>query len=93
MTALGVVDAITHAGLPAPNPRDATAQDCGDIGCVQSIVTDTVSVKSFATTGKAEQYSVPNGLYQAETIVVSFAPTVPQSEQDRYQMEIQKLVI
>jgi hypothetical protein len=93
LTALGVVDAITQAGFAAPNPRDATAQDCADIGCDQSIVTDTVSVKSFSTTRKAELYSVPNNLYQAETIVVSFAPTVPESEQSRYLTEIQKLVI
>ncbi len=93
LTALGLVDAIAGAGLAAPNPRDETTQDCGDIGCVQSIVTDTVSVKSFATTGRAELYAMPNGLYQQETIVVSFAPNVPEAEQTRYLTEIQKFVL
>lgn len=92
LTAVGVVDGITKAGFPAPDPRDATPRDCPDIGCEQSIVTDTVSVMSFATTGKAELYAVPLGLYQVATVVVSFAPAVPESEQSRYVAQIQKLV-
>jgi hypothetical protein len=53
LTAAGVIDAITKAGLPAPNPLDTTAQDCPRSGCTQSIVTDTLAVKSFETTGQA----------------------------------------
>jgi hypothetical protein len=92
LTAVGIVNEITKAGLAAPNPRDATAQDCPLVGCDQSIVTDTVSVKSFATTGQAELYAAPGGLYQVETIVVSFAPAIPEPERSRYRTEIQKLV-
>jgi hypothetical protein len=92
LTAAGIIDEIAKAGLPAPNALDTTAQDCPAIGCDQSIVTDTVAVKSFAGTGQAEQYAAPRGLYQVETVVVSFAPPVPESERQRYRAEILKLV-
>lgn len=92
MTAAVIVEGLTKAGLAAPNPRDTTAQDCAQIGCDQSIVTDTVSVKSSGTTGQAELYAVPQGLYQVATVVVSFAPTVAESEQARYWAQIKKLV-
>jgi hypothetical protein len=32
LTAAGVIDAITKAGMSAPNPLDTTAQDCPRIG-------------------------------------------------------------
>jgi hypothetical protein len=70
LTAAGVIDAITKTGLPAPNPLDTTAQDCPRIGCTQSIVTDTVTVKSFETTGQAARFAVPRGLFQVATVVV-----------------------
>jgi hypothetical protein len=89
---MAIVDELDKAGFATPNPRDATAQDCADIGCEQSIVTDTVSIKTFATTGRAELYAMPLGLFQVGTIVVSFAPTVSESEQSRYRTEIAKLV-
>lgn len=92
LSALGIIGSIAKAGFAAPDPRDATARDCADIGCDQSIVTDTVSVMSFPTTGRAELYAAPRGLYQVGTVVVSFASTVPESEQSRYRTEIQKLV-
>jgi hypothetical protein len=92
MTAMGVVDGIIKAGLSAPDPRDATALDCVDAGCDQSVVTDTVSVKSFATTGQAELYAMPRGLRQAATIVVAFRPGIPDAEQLKYWTQIQILV-
>ena len=61
-------------------------------GCDQSIVTDTLRVKSFPTTGRAEIYAKDRGLDQVETVVVSFAPPIPQAERDRYWAQIQKLV-
>jgi hypothetical protein len=88
-----VVDAIVKAGFSAPRPRDTTAQDCGDIGCDQSVVTDTVTVRSFGTTGRAEIYAKPLGLDQVLNLVVSFAPNVSTGEQSRYWSEIQKLAV
>jgi len=43
-TAPAIVDQLMRAGLPVPNPLDATAQDCAVVGCAQSIVTDTLRV-------------------------------------------------
>jgi hypothetical protein len=91
--ATAVVNAVVKAGLPAPNPRDTTAQDCGEIGCDQSVVTDTVTVRSFGTTGRAEIYAKPLGLDQVLNLVVSFAPNVSAGDQARYWAEIQKLAI
>jgi hypothetical protein len=92
LTALGVVHRLTGAGLSAPNPLDTTAHDCPAIGCDQSIVTDTLRVKSFPTTAQAERYALPRGLYQVETVVVAFAPPLSEAERARYRAEIQKLV-
>jgi hypothetical protein len=91
--AMEVVNAIDKAGFSAPNPRDTTAQDCGEIGCDQSVVTDTVTVRSFGTTGRAEIYAKPLGLDQVLNLVVSFAPNVSAGDQSRYWAAIQKLVV
>src|ERR1700712_1213253 len=91
--ATDVVTKITKAGYSAPNPRDTTAQDCGDIGCDQSVVTDTVTVRSFGTTGRAETYAKPLGLDQMLNLVVTFAPNVSAGEQSRYWGQIQKLAV
>ena len=91
--AMSVIKAIAKAGFAAPNPRDTTAQDCAEIGCDQSVVTDTVTVRSFGTTGRAEIYAKPLGLDQVLNLVVTFGPGVSASEQARYWAEIQKLVV
>jgi hypothetical protein len=92
LTAKGLVDALNEAGFAAPNPVNATAQDCPAIGCVQSVVTDTLRARSFATTGQAEIYGRDHDLFQVTTIVVTFAPPMTPADQDRYQAEIKKLV-
>ena len=92
LTARGVVDALDKAGFLVPHPQDATSYDCATAGCDQSIVTDTVRVKSFPTTGRAEIYAADHGLDQVETIVVAFAPQITQAEHDRYWTQIQKLM-
>lgn len=91
--AMAVVKAVTKAGLSAPNPRDTTEQDCVEIGCDQSVVTDTVTVRSFGTTGRAEIYAKPLGLQQVLNLVVSYAAGVSSAEQSRYWAEIQKLIV
>jgi hypothetical protein len=54
-TAMGVVEALNAAGLPAPDPLGTTWQDCPDIGS-QSVVTDTVRVEFFPTVAWAQRY-------------------------------------
>jgi hypothetical protein len=92
LTAKGLIDALNQAGFAAPNPVNATVQDCPTIGCVQSVVTDTLRARSFATTGQAEIFAKDRDLFQVTTIVVTFAPPMTPAEQDRYRAEIQKLV-
>lgn len=92
LTARGVVDALHRAGFAAANPVDTTAQECPDAGCDQSIVTDTLQVKSFSTTGRAQKYAATQGLFQVGTVVVEFAPSVPQSERERYRAQLQRVV-
>lgn len=92
LSARSLVSALNTAGFAVPNPLDTTAQDCSADGCQQSIVTDTLRVESFATTAQAQQYAAERGFYQVETVVVSFAPPLPETDQVRYRTEIRKLV-
>lgn len=92
LTARGLVNALNSAGFEVPNPLDTTAQDCAAAGCRQSITTDTLRVESFASTPEAQRYAAERGLYQVETVVVSFAPPLRAAEKARYRNEIQKLV-
>jgi hypothetical protein len=92
LTARGVVNALNRTGFAAAKPVDTTAQECPAAGCDQSIVTDTLRVKSFQTTARAQAYAGDHGLDQVETIVVAFAPPVPKAEQARYWAQIQSLV-
>jgi hypothetical protein len=92
LTARGLVNALNRTGFAAPKPVDTTAQECPDAGCDQSIVTDTLRVKSFSTTARAQKYASEHGLYQVETVVVVFAPPLPQAEQARYWAQIQSLM-
>lgn len=93
LSARGLVEALERAGLPVRNPMDATARECPTAGCLQSIVTDTVRVKSFAQTRQAQLFAADHGLFQVTTIVVSFAPPMTPAEQDRFRAEIQKLML
>jgi hypothetical protein len=92
LTARGLVEALNETGFAVANPLDTTAQECPAAGCNQSIVTDTLRVKSFSTTARAQTYAGNHGLFQVETIVVAFAARVSQAAQDRYRTQIQTLV-
>jgi hypothetical protein len=92
LTARGVVDALDRSGFAVPNPLDTTAQECPAAGCEQSIVTDTLRVKSFRTTAQAQTYAADRGLDQVATVVVAFAPPVSKDEQARYWAQIQMLM-
>lgn len=92
LSARGVVDALSKTGFAVPKPVDTTAQECPDAGCDQSVVTDTLRVKSFPTTARAQGFALDHGLRQVETVVVEFAPPLTQADQDRYWAQIQALV-
>lgn len=92
LSARGLVNALNIAGFAAPNPLNTTVQECPVIGCDQSVVTDTLKVKSFETTAHAVRFAVPRALFQVERLVVTFAPVLRESEQARYRAEIRKLV-
>lgn len=88
-----LVDELEHAGLPAPNPMDTTAAECRSTPCLQSIVTDTVRIKSFSTTAQAQIFAADRGLFQVATVVVSFAPPLTPAEQQRYRAAIPELIL
>ena len=87
-----LVEALDRSGLPAPNPLDTTAAECRSTPCLQSIVTDTVRIKSFATTGQAQTFAADRKLFQVATIVVAFAPPLTAEEQQRYRAAIPGLI-
>lgn len=80
MTPRRLVEALDRAGLPAHNPLDTTASECRSTPCLQSIVTDTVRIKSFATTRQAQTYAAGRHLFQVATIVVAFAPPLKPAQ-------------
>jgi len=92
LTAKGLVNALNLMGLPAPRAVNTTLQDCPAADCLQSITTDTVRVKSFATPDQAQTYAAQRNLFQQATIVVEFAPPLSTAERRRYEDGIQKLL-
>ncbi|MFE7724006.1 hypothetical protein ACFU44_33830 [Nocardia rhizosphaerihabitans] len=58
LTAADVVDAIEAAGLPATGRADRTkVAGCAELGCVQMIAVDPVSVYQFEAEVTAEKYA------------------------------------
>ncbi|MDQ2637184.1 MAG: hypothetical protein M3Y83_09940 [Actinomycetota bacterium] len=92
LTADEVIRGLSRAGLAAPHPVDTTAQECDFAQCEQSVVTDTLRVKSFATPAQAMQYAVPRGLKHVGPVTVSFPPHMPQAERQKYWSAIAALV-
>jgi hypothetical protein len=88
LTAHGVVQALSQAGLPVSHPVDTTAQDCPSAGCEQSVNTDQFGVKSFATSGQAERYAGTRRLPAVQTVVMDFPSTVPTADQQRYWRQV-----
>ena len=92
LSARGVVNALVQAGFQAPNAVDATARECPASACEQSVVTDTVRVKSFGTTALAQDFAASRDLFQLETIVVEFAPQLSELDRARYRAELEVLI-
>ena len=92
ISASQAVDAITKAGLQAPNRRDVTAQKCQELNCVQAVDTDTVSVIKFPTTGIAQKYEASaRNVYVVEDLVLSFPEGLPLDRQRQYEDVVAKL--
>lgn len=90
VSASDVVDSISKAGLPAPNPRDVTSEKCPKLRCVQEIDTDTVSILKFPSTGPAEQYAgAISNAYQIVDLVVTFGPTVTADQKRAYERVVE----
>ena len=88
LTAHGVVQALTQAGLPVVNPVDTTAKDCAAAGCQQAVVTDQFRVESFATTGQAQRYGAEHKMLQVQSVVMEFASNLPEAQRQRYWAEV-----
>ena len=84
VTAASIVDSLARKGFEVPNQLDTTAQECPDAGCEQSIVTDTLRVKSFSTARRATFYAMAHALRHVSTVAVSFAPPLTPSARERY---------
>ena len=84
MSALAVVQGLSRRGFLVPNPLDTTTLECRSGGCTQSIVTDTLRVKSFSTVADAARYANTHGLSWSGNVVVSFAPPLTPAERSRY---------
>jgi hypothetical protein len=91
-TAWHVVRTLSQAGFAATNPLDTTAHECPAVGCRQSVVTDQLRVKSFATPSEASRFALAGGLDHVGTVVVAFAPPLSPSERARYWTEIENVV-
>ena len=93
LTANGLVTELVANGYDMVHPVDTTHQECRRIGCEQSVVTDRLRIKSFSSTGAAQKHAgQTTDARQVESIVVEFAPVVPDEERERYWAEIVKLV-
>jgi hypothetical protein len=90
-TAWGVVRALSRTGFAATNPLDTTAHECPTAGCEQSVVTDQLRVKSFATPSQASRFASARGLDHVGTVVVAFAPPLSPSDREKYWAQIETL--
>jgi hypothetical protein len=88
-----ILAAVSDAGLPVPNPRDVTPQECPEIGCTDKVDTDTVSIMKFASPGGAQLYagSTP-GVVQIVDVVLTFSATVPPGQRRDYELAVKRAI-
>jgi hypothetical protein len=93
LTVNDILAAVSDAGLPVPNPRDVTQQECPDIGCTNKVDTDTVSIMKFASPGGAQLYAgSTHGVFQVVDVVLKFSPGVPPGQQRDYELAVKRAV-
>lgn len=91
-TARGIVTALAAGGYAVPHPLDTTGQICPRLGCLQSIVCDTLRVTSFPTSSLATRATLPGVDARVDRFVVRFAPPMPEAQKAKYWHEIRELV-
>ena len=74
VTAEDVFWAIRGAGLPATDPRDNSQTMCGNVGCVQLMTTDDVSIYQFPDPDSAARWAsgFDSSGYRNGTVVLLF---------------------
>ena len=84
----GVVADLKAAGLPAANARDTTSGCRKDLGCLQRVTTDDVTLLTFSDASDRDAYLAAFG-EDAEVIgdvVLSYAAArTPMADRDRYE--------
>ena len=88
-----LVNILTAAGLPVPNPRDATSQRCPEVHCAGAVATDTLSILIFGRSRDAQLYeaSLSNG-YQIGDVVLEFAPAIGAAQRTAYERIVARAV-
>lgn len=82
-TPASLIRALAHSGLAVPSPADVTST-CRPVGCIQSIVTDTVQLTSFPTPDTARAYANAHGLRSTSNIVATFPSGLSEADRGRY---------
>lgn len=84
-TAHDAIDEFTAAGLSAPNPRDITDSACAEIGCVEAVATDVVTVFRWEESSQALAHSagLKQPAYSLNEFVIAF-PVGTDVEPSRY---------
>lgn len=73
--AVHIVETFEQAGVPITGVRDDSKTACAyEIPCMQSVVTDQVTVWRFGTRDDAAAYAAHIDGYQSDFIVLEFAP-------------------
>lgn len=93
-TAQEVVDHFEAAGLPVPNPRDDTEQECESLGCTELITTDAVSVVAFEDEEAAGTYADELGddAHRKGLLVLSYsAAQTPEEDRAEYETALAEL--
>ncbi|RDH76378.1 hypothetical protein DVS77_21745 [Mycolicibacterium moriokaense] len=91
-TARSLIDALAKSGFEVPHPLDTTKQVCQRLGCLQSIVCDTLRITSFPTSALARRSALPGVDSQMDRFVVRFAPPMTENERARYWHRIRELI-
>jgi hypothetical protein len=92
-TVAKLVAAFTNAGLPVSNAHDVTQSRCPQIGCIDAVDSDTVSIIKFGRTGAAERFAgSTSDVFLIEDVVLVFAQSVPPDQRAAYQAVARKAV-